>query len=162
MVDENHCSNVPARLPLEKGAFEAFNLRKAGAGYDTIASELGLADAGEAAQLVKAVMDSSPMESLDDMRRLEASRLDEMYSAVAEGILAGNLESIAAGLRIQERRARLLGLDRKGGQGEGIRTIEARATVVLDADDVEEDLNVEQLLAEGDSALVEIASGKPG
>lgn len=107
-------------------------------------------------RLVRSVIESAPLETPDELRRLEAARLDEMLASVAEGILAGDLNAVAAALRIQERRARLLGLDLKGGDAGGAgkpRIIEAAAAVVLEPEANE--MSVDDLLAESDRALAE-------
>lgn len=50
-------------------------------------------------------------ETREAAREMEAQRLDKMLAAVWRGALAGDPASVDRVLRIQERRARLLGLD---------------------------------------------------
>jgi hypothetical protein len=50
-------------------------------------------------------------EPAEDLRRLEAERLDAALPALMEKVLRGRLRAIYTMLRIMERRARLLGLD---------------------------------------------------
>jgi hypothetical protein len=56
-------------------------------------------------------MRETVQEPADELRRLEAERLDAMLPAVMEKARRGRLRSVYAMLRIMERRARLLGLD---------------------------------------------------
>jgi hypothetical protein len=52
-----------------------------------------------------------PALAADDLRRIEAERLDALYAALAPAIAKGDPRSIEAAVRISERRAKLLGLD---------------------------------------------------
>jgi hypothetical protein len=65
-----------------------------------------------------------PALAADDLRRLEAERLDALTAALAPAIAKGDPRSIEAAVRISERRAKLLGLDapnthRITGPGDG-------------------------------------------
>jgi hypothetical protein len=65
-----------------------------------------------------------PALAADDLRRLEAERLDALSAALAPAIAKGDPRSIEAAVRISERRAKLLGLDapnthRITGPGDG-------------------------------------------
>lgn len=50
-------------------------------------------------------------EPAEDVRRMEIERLDRMLNAMWEKIDEGDEKAITAGLKVMERRARLLGLD---------------------------------------------------
>jgi hypothetical protein len=52
-----------------------------------------------------------PALAADDLRRLEAERLDALYAALVPAIAKGDPRSIEAAVRISERRAKLFGLD---------------------------------------------------
>lgn len=86
-------------------------LRKAGCSFQEIADELDYASPSGAYEAVKAALDRTLREPADELRKVELERLDTMWAAVWENALAGDLDSIAAALRIAERRSRLLGLD---------------------------------------------------
>jgi hypothetical protein len=65
-----------------------------------------------------------PAIAADDLRRIEAERLDALTAALAPAIAKGDPRSIEAAVRISERRAKLLGLDapnthRITGPGDG-------------------------------------------
>ncbi len=111
----------------------AADLRADGRSFQQIADELGFADKGEAHHAVQRALRAIVQEPAERLRTLELARLDSMYEA-AMGVLerqhvtvshgkivyAGKepliddgpvLQAIDRLLKIQERRARLLGLD---------------------------------------------------
>lgn len=113
---------------------EAARLRSRGLTYQQIADEVGYKHRADAHNAVKAVLQATVREAGDDLRALELIRLDALYVAatkvlerehvtVSHGqIVSGAdgtpilddapvLQAIDRLLRIQERRARLLGLD---------------------------------------------------
>lgn len=90
---------------------KALTLRKAGAGYWAIAEALGYKDHSGAWRAVKAALKKTLQEPADELRQLELARLDDMLKAIAPHVAAGNLTAIDRALKIQERRARLVGLD---------------------------------------------------
>lgn len=112
---------------------EAARLRSAGHSYQHIADVLEYADRGSAHHGVQRVLKETVQEAGDELRALELSRLDAMYVA-AMGVLENRHVTVSNGkvvtlhdqpieddapvlaaidrlLKIQERRARLLGLD---------------------------------------------------
>ncbi|WP_329163934.1 hypothetical protein OHB49_28890 [Streptomyces sp. NBC_01717] len=113
---------------------EAARLRSNGWTYPRIAAKLGFNHKADAYNAVKRVLDETVREAGDDLRALELDRLDGMYAAAMEvlerehvTVSNGRVVSLDDGtplpddgpvlqaidrlLRIQERRARLLGLD---------------------------------------------------
>lgn len=90
---------------------KALELRKAGVSYQRIAESLGYKDASGAWRAVKAALKKTLQEPSDDLRRLEVERLDAALSAVWASVMKGQYGAVDRFLRIQERRARLLGLD---------------------------------------------------
>ena len=90
---------------------QALTLRKAGVGYIDIAKALGYKDHSGAWRAVKAALKRTQQEPADELRTLELVRLDDMLKAIAPHVSAGNLTAIDRALKIQQRRAALLGLD---------------------------------------------------
>lgn len=91
----------------------ALALRLAGATYEQIASELHIS-LGAAHKAVQSVLDRTRQqcsEQADELRQLEVARLDRMLLLLESQIRTGHLGAIDRALRIQERRAKLLGLD---------------------------------------------------
>jgi hypothetical protein len=91
----------------------ALSLRKAGRSYAYIAKELGISRSG-AYQTVQAALEEIRQhyrETAHEVISLELERLDEMTRALESKVGYGDATSIAAALRVMERRAKLLGLD---------------------------------------------------
>lgn len=92
---------------------QALELRKAGVSYRAIGDRLGVSEA-QAHRDVKAAMQALQKVQdtvAEDVRTMELARLDDMYFSIATQIRNGNHGAIDRGLRIMERRAKLLGLD---------------------------------------------------
>jgi hypothetical protein len=114
---------------------QAARLRTRGLTYRQIADELGFAGPGKAHEAVKRVLAETVQDAADDLRAVELERLDQMYQAALKVLetehyaishgkviyledggppLADDGPVLAAMdrlLKIQERRAKLLGLD---------------------------------------------------
>jgi hypothetical protein len=87
----------------------ALEMRKSGATYALIASELGYANESGAYKAVMRALKKTLQEPADEVRMLEVERLDALLS----GLWArkNTPEVTDRILRIMERRAKLLGLD---------------------------------------------------
>lgn len=108
---------------------EAARLRARWLTYRQIAEEMGYADESGAYRAVQRALKASAQEATEEVRRQEVERLDDMARKVMEVIerrhvvVSGNnryddlqddqptLQAIDRLLKIQERRARYLGLD---------------------------------------------------
>ncbi len=91
----------------------AYQMRLAGASYRDIARAYGV-DKRTAGRDVKAVHDQAMTEAFEgteQMRQASAARLDIALFAVMPDVKKGNLKAVDAMLRIEKRRAELLGLD---------------------------------------------------
>lgn len=114
---------------------EAARLRSRGLTYRQIADELGMAGPGKAHEAVKRVLTETVGEAAEDLRMVELERLDQMYQAALKVLETEHyavshgkviyleeggppltddgpvLQAIDRLLKVQERRAKLLGLD---------------------------------------------------
>ena len=91
----------------------AFELRRSGATYREIARQLG-ADLHTVHSDIQAELLAIRVQTIEearDLRALELERLDAMTVGLWPGIQKGNAANVGAGVRISERRAKLLGLD---------------------------------------------------
>lgn len=90
----------------------AWSLRLSGATYAEIGAALGVTRQ-RAEQICKRMLvEHSPSEEdVDEHRKTSIARLDRMTRAVWRQALEGNQGAIDRVLRIEERRARLMGLD---------------------------------------------------
>jgi hypothetical protein len=92
---------------------QALQLRSLGLTYRQVASRLEV-DVATAFRRVQRALAAIPYESVEEYRRLEAERLDailEMAMAFALSGEKGFLQAIDRCIAIEDRRARLLGLD---------------------------------------------------
>jgi hypothetical protein len=90
---------------------KALELRKAGATYDQIADQLGLANRSVAWKLVKTAIDEITREAAEEVLALELARLDSMLLGLWTKAKAGDPAAVDRALRIMDRRASFLGLD---------------------------------------------------
>ena len=93
---------------------QAIKLRMAGATITQIASQLGYANESGAYKAIMRELEQTAQdmgESTESVRQLELKRLDQMQFPIWNQVLAGDQGAISTALRIQERRASLLGLD---------------------------------------------------
>lgn len=114
---------------------QALQLRKEGKSYVFIAQQLGYKDHSGAWRAVRSAMKKTLKEPADEMRKLELERLDDMLSAIAPAVKEGNLAAIDRALKIQDRRAKLMGLDMPAlvdvtSKGEKIDSVEVYANII--------------------------------
>ena len=98
-------------IPTTKKQAQALTLRKAGVSVNDIAMTLGWKSHQAASKAISAALKWTVREPADELRTLELARLDDMLKAIANHVQAGNLTAIDRALKIQQRRAALLGLD---------------------------------------------------
>lgn len=108
----------PGRRKTGKKAVESaekqrriLELRKAGYTLDQIADELGYADASGVHHALTRTLERTVGEPAQELRALEADRLDEMWRKVWEKLDRGDVGVVETLIRLQARRAKLLGLD---------------------------------------------------
>lgn len=93
-------------------ATKALALRRAGATYEQVARELGLANRSVAFKLVQGAIADIPREEAQECLSLELDRLDTLLrGGLFEKARRGDVQCIDRVLRIMDRRARYLGLD---------------------------------------------------
>jgi orotate phosphoribosyltransferase-like protein len=94
---------------------EALELRKAGATYQQIADKLGISLSG-AGVCVSRAMEALRLEvneKAEEVLQLELDRLDHMLLGLWDAARRGNTAAIDRVLKIQDRRAKYLGLDKQ-------------------------------------------------
>ncbi len=89
----------------------AINLRKAGAGYEEIARQLGYAGPSGAYKAITTALHALTREPARELRDLELARLDDLLRGIWPDAREGNVQKIDRVLKIMARRAELLGLD---------------------------------------------------
>lgn len=102
-------TTTPAAIARRDRDEQCAKLRRAGLGWDQIASQLGYSSAGHAYDRFMLIMKEYPREDIEAARDLEADRLDQLQRALWPKCLAGDEAAITTALRIMDQRARLLG-----------------------------------------------------
>lgn len=100
-------------LPKDSQKKRALSLRSMGLSYEEIGNELGISPS-LAYKWVTEELDkiqSEYPEDVQNVRLLEAGRLDSALHAIWPRVLSGDLNAVDAFLKIGARRAKLLGLD---------------------------------------------------
>lgn len=93
---------------------EAVTMRIAGYSPEEIATELGYTTTRAVSDDIYGAMSASltlPDRQIDILREIEIRRMDMMLKALMPGIERGNTRSVEVGIRLLERRAKMLGLD---------------------------------------------------
>jgi hypothetical protein len=90
---------------------KALELRKAGANYEQIATQLKYGNKGNAWRDVRDAIRDIYREPAQDVLRIELQRLDVMLLGLWSKAKAGDTQAIDRVLRIQERRSAYEGLD---------------------------------------------------
>ena len=104
-------TTTPARIKARERQAQAVALRKAGASYEQIAQQLAFVDRGAAYRSVTAALRALGRDDAGEVLDLELSRLDEMQLAVWPAARRGDIKAIETVLKLQDRRAKYLGLD---------------------------------------------------
>ena len=99
------------RLQAVERSKQALELRKGGASFPEIARALGYAAPAGAYQAVMSALRKVLKEPAEEVRTLEVARLDAMLLALWAQVKQGNQGAIDKALKVEERRAKLLGLD---------------------------------------------------
>ena len=118
--------SAAARVATAARRLRCVELAATGQTYAEIASAVGYAGKSSARKAVLAALASREADAVDDLRRLEIARLDELQAASWEDALAGDVRAADRVLRIISARINLLGL---ASQSRGPRP-DNRASVV--------------------------------
>ena len=92
-------------------AAKALELRMEGKTFEAIALEAGYNSKQAAYDAVKRSLDAITREPAQDLIRLDLERLDVLWQIQYLNAQGGDVQAMAACMKIMERRAKLLGLD---------------------------------------------------
>ena len=112
MADQN-APTTKKRLTAAERREQALQRRIGGWTFQRIGDELGITRQSAHNLVITALKDLNEkvMESAAELQRLELERLDTMNNAIWGAVLSGDVGAIDRAIRIQARRAALLGLD---------------------------------------------------
>lgn len=105
----------PRRVEAAVRQQEALQLRLRGQTYREIAEATGYASESGARKAVETALQAirdECEETAEEVRSMELQRLDKMLDGVWSSAIGGDPKGIEAALKIMDRRAKLLGLDR--------------------------------------------------
>ena len=104
----------------------SLELRKTGATYREIGRVLGITEQGAYKAVVRALakLREKVLEEAQDVRDIELLRLDRMFLSMYAKATAGGTGAVDRCLRIMERRAHLLGLDKPTKHGVRIANVD--------------------------------------
>ncbi|HEY3230446.1 MAG TPA: helix-turn-helix domain-containing protein [Roseiflexaceae bacterium] len=105
------------RIAATERRIQALAYRKAGISYRRIADELRSSPSTIVRDVREALTELGGLQdqSAEELRTLEAARLDDLQAALWPQARSGSVKAIGMVLRIMERRARLFGLDAQPG-----------------------------------------------
>ena len=107
-----HSKTTEGKLTATQKQAEALRLRTKGFEYSEIADRVGYRGESGAYKAVMAGLKKTLQEPADELRKMEAERLDRMMAGLWDKAIDGDTWSVDRVLNIMERRARLLGLDK--------------------------------------------------
>jgi hypothetical protein len=105
-------TEVQSEFDAKKRDVRVFELRIQGNTFEQIATEVGYSGPSGAWQAYQRVKSECIYESMDESRQLELMRLDDLQVAVWDRAINGELPAAHCVLKIMDRRAKLLGLDK--------------------------------------------------
>lgn len=90
---------------------KALSLAKAGVPYEKIAAEIGVNSASSAWKCVQRALNRSIQPDADEFRKLQMERLNAYRMGIWPRVQKGEPRAIEVAIKIEEREAKLLGID---------------------------------------------------
>lgn len=110
-VSRNGAKTSPETAVAKAKAAKALELRMEGKTFEAIAEEAGYNSKQAAYDAVKRSLDAITREPAQELIKLDLERLDVLWQIQYLNAQGGDVQAMAACMKIMERRARLLGLD---------------------------------------------------
>lgn len=107
----NGAKTSPESAAAKVRAAKAMVLRMEGISFPEIAKQVGYNSRQAAHDAVKRALDSVIREPAQDLIKLDLERLDVLWQIQYLNAQSGDVQAMAACMKIMERRAKLLGLD---------------------------------------------------
>ncbi len=102
----------PRRILAVQKQEKALRMRQAGLTFAEIGRQLGYADRQGAEKAVAAALQKTIAQPAEDLRQLDITRLDALLHGAWDEAVDGDPRAIDSCLKVLERRAKLLGLDK--------------------------------------------------
>lgn len=110
---DTNSPKAPRRVKSKERQRQALNYRLGGLTFDAIGEKIGVTRQAAAILVEKALADTQDEVNMaaDELRKVELRRLDTAQSAIWGDVLKGDVQAVAALMRIMDRRAKYQGLD---------------------------------------------------
>ena len=114
----------------------ALELRMKGQSFSDIASQVGYASPSGAYKAVRAALQAEALATVAEVRQIHTARLEKVLGAIWDAVCRGELRAIDRALRVLDREAKLLGLDRPTQPAEPPEELPVKAYINFPMDDI--------------------------
>ena len=153
----NHNAAVPSPELVDK-EIRVLELRRVGLTWQRIAEEVGYADHTGAYAAYKRAIKRTMQQPADELREQEVDRLDRLQVAVWPSAMKGDTRAILTIIRLMERRAKLLGLDKPIKIEQEITTWDGNDTIDRAVRELAALLTADNATGSGESSMAELVS----
>jgi hypothetical protein len=153
----NHNAAVPSPELVDK-EIRVLELRRVGLTWVRIAEEVGYADHTGAYAAYKRAIKRTQQQPADELREQEIDRLDRLQVAVWPSAMKGDTRAIMTIIRLMERRAKLLGLDKPIKIEQEITTWDGNDTIDRAVRELAALLTADNATGTGESPMAELVS----
>ena len=161
-------STAPRHILATERRIQALALRKQGLDYAEIARRVGYSNRGNAYHAVIQELSQLRHEAGDEVLALELARLDALLNAIWPAAMKDKNDAVDKVLRIMQRRARLMGLDKQGTEKtktESITSVQIKTIVAVMPLGSQSQIAVEEVQSHAlletsqSQAVIELADG---
>lgn len=153
----NHNAAVPSPELVDK-EIRVLELRRVGLTWTRIAEEVGYADHTGAYAAYKRAIKRTMQQPADELREQEIDRLDRLQVAVWPSAMKGDTRAILTIIRLMERRAKLLGLDKPIKIEQEITTWDGNDTIDRAVRELAALLTADDATGTSESSMAELVS----
>jgi len=153
----NHNAAVPSPELVDK-EIRVLELRRVGLTWQRIAEEVGYADHTGAYAAYKRAIKRTMQQPADELREQEVDRLDRLQVAVWPSAMKGDTRAILTIIRLMERRAKLLGLDKPIKIEQEITTWDGNDTIDRAVRELAALLTADYAISASESPMAELVS----
>lgn len=153
----NHNAAVPSPELVDK-EIRVLELRRVGLTWQRIAEEVGYADHTGAYAAYKRAIKRTMQQPADELREQEIDRLDRLQVAVWPSAMKGDTRAIMTIIRLMERRAKLLGLDKPIKIEQEVTTWDGNDTIDRAVRELAALLTADDAIGTSESPMAELVS----
>ena len=153
----NHNAAVPSPELVDK-EIRVLELRRVGLTWQRIADEVGYADHTGAYAAYKRAIKRTMQQPADELREQEIDRIDRLQVAVWPSAMKGDTRAVLTIIRLMERRAKLLGLDKPIKIEQDITTWDGNDTIDRAVRELAALLTADNATGSGESPMAELVS----